>query len=143
MQPLSAAARPKAPARLSRFAAAAENDEAQAAAAAQAPLSSPVQPGRSSSFTSLRSKDGSSGSLRLGDRSASFTAFGGSSGGNSLSMSLRASSFTALRSSSSLSNRGSPSPTGKQQAQQHTGDASTAAAWAAAAAQAELHQMQL
>ena len=100
MQPLAAGVRKAAPMR-SRFAAAAENDEAHlmaapagAAAAALAlrmsgeglALSSPSLPSRAHSFTSLGGTRGggssSASSPSLHSRTQSFTSFGGSSSSN-------------------------------------------------------------
>lgn len=124
----------KAGARRSRFAAAAENDESRAAAAAasaalqagagaEVPLSSPLLARRASSFTSLLSKESSSGSnLQLTDRAVSF---GGScSNGGSQTLVPRASSFTAF--GGTLSNLGSPS--GAKQPQHAPSDAGMVAA---------------
>jgi hypothetical protein len=139
MQPLAAGGRKAAPMR-SRFAAAAENDEAHSMAvpAGTAPaalalrmsgeglvLSSPSLPSRAHSFTSLGGARGggssSASSPSLHSRAQSFTSFGGSSSSNLTNLGLAAPGALAA----------SPSPkprpsSGKQQLED-TGEQAAAA----------------
>lgn len=109
-QPAAAPPRKSAAPGRSRFAAAVENDEAAAIAALRASversaLSSPGAPqARSTSFTTLAKREGSSSSLHVAARAASFTSFAGGSSGN-LQLAARAASFTSFGGSrSNLSN---------------------------------------
>ena len=116
-QPAGGPLRRAAAAGRSRFAAAAENDEATAVAVlrqsteamAASGLSSPgLLQARSGSVASLVAarQEGSSGDLAVCARAASFSSFRSPSGGNlSLQVAARASSFTSFGgSSSNLSN---------------------------------------